>query len=166
MYFNVEINLIVVRKVIFMESGRARGFTLVELIIVIAILAILAGIAIPSFINANMAARGSKILADMNACESAVNIYYAKNGSFPADSETIVASYLAGWPKSPVGLALIKKHDNTDLILDVQTANYIYIKPADGSELDIRIGRITLGGMTIEELLTTSATNLTLVDED
>lgn len=41
------------------------GFTLVELIVVIAVLAVLAGIAIPRFMNANMAARGSKILADM-----------------------------------------------------------------------------------------------------
>ena len=52
-----------------------KGFTLVELVVVIAILGILAGLAIPRFVNANMAARGSKILADISACESAINIY-------------------------------------------------------------------------------------------
>ena len=145
---------------------RQEGFTLIELIVIIAILAVLAGIAIPRFMNANMTARGGKILADMNACESAVNTYYAKNGNFPTDSGAIVDSYLATWPKPPVGKALVKKHDNNDLILDVQATRYVYNKPATGSELDVRVGRVTLGGMTIEDILSTSATNLTLSDDD
>ena len=142
-----------------------KGFTLVELVVAIAILAILAGIAIPRFVNANMAARGSKILADMNACESAVNIYYTKTGNFPEDTDAVVATYLASWPKPPVGKALVKKYDNNELIIDVQATDYAYVKPV-GSELDIRVGRVTLGGMTIEQILSTSATNLTLVNED
>ena len=142
-----------------------RGFTLVELVVVIAILAVLAGVAIPRFVNSNMAARGSKIIADMNACESAINIYYAKTGEFPSDTEILVAAYLVSWPKPTVGNALVKKYDNNDLIIDVQSTDYAYVKPVD-SELDIRVGRVTLGGMTIEEILSTSATNLTLVDED
>ena len=148
-----------------MKNLRA-GFTLVELIVVIAVLGVLAGIAIPRFVNANMAARGSKILADMNACESAINIYYVKNGDYPSNTANLVSSYMANWPKPPLGSALVKKHDNNDLMLDVQATKYDYVKPRSGSELDIRVGRVTLGGMTIEEILSTSATNLTLVDED
>ena len=148
-----------------MKNLRA-GFTLVELVVVIAILGILAGLGIPSFVNANMAARGSKILADMNACESAINIYYVKNGDYPLNTTNLVSSYMANWPKPPLGSALVKKHDNNDLILDVQATNYAYVKPGSGSELDIRVGRVTLGGMTIEQILSTSATSLTLVDED
>ena len=148
-----------------MKNCRA-GFTLVELVVVIAILGILAGLAIPRFVNANMAARGSKILADMNACESAINIYYVKNGDYPSNTANLVSSYMASWPKPPIGSALVKKHDNNDLMLDVQATKYAYVKPRSGSELDISVGRVTLGGMTIEEILSTSATNLTLVDED
>ena len=145
--------------------NKKTGFTLVELIIVIAILAILAAIAIPRFVNANMSARGSKIIADMNACESAINIYYTKTGNFPEDIDTLVASYLASWPKPPIGSAIVNKHDNTDLIIDVQATNYSYVQPGSGSDLDIRIGRITLGGMTIEEILSTSEISLTLTDD-
>ncbi len=146
-----------------MKNLRA-GFTLVELLVVIAILGILAGLAIPRFVNANMSARGSKILADMNACESAVNIYYTKTGNFPEDIDTLVALYLASWPKPPIGSASVKKHDNNELILEVRATKYDYVKPGSGSELDMRVGRVTLGGMTIEEILSTSATSLTLVD--
>ena len=42
----------------------------------------------------------------------------------------------------------------------------LYIKPGSGSELDVRIGRVTLGGMTIEEILSTSEESLTLTDVD
>lgn len=143
---------------------KSNGFTLVELVFVIAILGVLAGIAIPRFINANMAARGSKILADINACESAVNTYYVKNGDFPGSSEVIAGSYLANWPKPPVGKAMVKKHDNNDLTIDVQATNYVYTKPADKEELSTRIGRITLGGKTMEDILTTSETSLILTD--
>ena len=143
---------------------RSKGFTLLELVVVIAILAVLAGVAVPRFVNANMAARGSKILADMNACESAINIYYTKNGIFPADSKTIVDSNLATWPKPPVGSALIKKHDNDELIVDVKATGYVYNVPETGSELDTRIGRVTLGGMTVEDLLSSSESSLTLTD--
>jgi len=148
-----------------MKNLRA-GFTLVELLVVIAILGILAGLAIPRFVNANMSARGSKILADMNACESAVNIYYTKTGNFPEDIDTLVALYLASWPKPPIGSALVKKHDNNDLTLDVQATNYAYVKPETGSELNTRVGRVTLGGMTIEEILSAPGESLILKDAD
>ena len=138
------------------------GFTLVELIVVIAVLAVLAGIAIPRFMNANMAARGSKILADMNACESAINIYYVKNGDYPLNTANLVSSYMANWPKPPAGNALVKKHDNNNLILDVQATKYVYTEPPTGTELDTRVGRITLGGMTIEDILSTSEDSLIL----
>ena len=143
-----------------------RGYTLIELVIVIAILAVLAGIAIPRVMNTNMAARGSKILADMNACEAAINIYYVRTGSFPADIDVLIPSYMAVWPKPFIGNATVKNYANNELLIDNKATSYIYNMPVSGSELDIRVGRVTLGGMTIKEILSTSDTSLTLVDED
>lgn len=145
-------------------NKRQNGFSIVELIVVISLLGILAAISFPHFKNANMLARGSKILADMNACESAVNIYYVRTGSFPADIDALIPSYMATRPKPPTGSSLIKKHDNNELIVDVKATGYIYSMPETGSELTTRIGRITLGGMTIDEILSTSESSLTLSD--
>ena len=142
------------------------GFTLVELIVVIAVLAVLAGIAIPRFMNANMSARGSKILADITACESAINIYYVRTGSFPADIDVLIPYYLAVWPKPPIGNATVQNHSNNRLLINNSATSYDYVKPGSGSELDVRIGRVTLGGMTIEEILSTSEESLTLTDVD
>ena len=49
-----------------------------ELVVVIAIIGILAGMAIPRFLDATASARGAKVVADMRTIQSAEVIYYAK----------------------------------------------------------------------------------------
>lgn len=57
-----------------------KGFTLVELVVVIAIIGILAGIAIPMYTDATATARGARIIADMRTLQSAYTMYVAKEG--------------------------------------------------------------------------------------
>lgn len=52
----------------------SKGFTLVELVVVIAIIGILAGIAIPYYTDAQATARGAKVVADMRTIQAA--LYY------------------------------------------------------------------------------------------
>lgn len=59
---------------------KIKGFTLIEIVILIAILGILAGIAIPRFTDANEAARGAKLLGDMRTIESMALVFAANNG--------------------------------------------------------------------------------------
>ena len=58
----------------------SKGFTLVELVIVIAIIGILAGIAIPYYTDAQATARGARIVADMTTIQEAYTVYLVKNG--------------------------------------------------------------------------------------
>ncbi len=61
-----------------------KGFTLIELMIVVAIIAILAAVAAPKFADQIKKAKDAKAIAVLGAARSATNIYYAdKDGVYP-----------------------------------------------------------------------------------
>lgn len=131
---------------------------MVELVVVIAILGILAGIAIPRFMSATETARGAKTVADLRTLESAAVMYYAKTGTVPkkGDLETGNAGFgttalVASWPVPASGKAIIKNNSNTELTWDIKATTY-----------DINNdGRPVIGtadaGKTIDDLLKATA---------
>ena len=56
-------------------TTKRAGFTLVEIMIVVAIIALLAAIAVPGFLRARKRSQASKILNDLRMIDSAVDQY-------------------------------------------------------------------------------------------
>ena len=90
------------------RKRKKRGFTLVELVIVIAILALLAAIALPKFVNSRQKARETAHNANVRVLKSAAITYLAdkgnpKNEVVWTDGAGESGEYIDKWPKNPLG---------------------------------------------------------------
>src|ERR1041384_6239825 len=65
------------------------GFTLVEIMIVVAIIALLAAIAVPGFLRARKRSQASKIINDLRLIDSAVDQYAIENAKKSGDTVTV-----------------------------------------------------------------------------
>lgn len=68
---------------------KTRGFTIIELLIVIVVIAILATIVIVSYNGAQIKAQQAKIDADLTNVRQLVENYFAQHGSYPATATSL-----------------------------------------------------------------------------
>ena len=78
-----------------MEKARRRnnkGFTLVELLVVIVVLAVLAAIVLPKFMNSSKRSKESALRSDLKLLRNAVDLFRTDTGLYPAQLSDLAAA--------------------------------------------------------------------------
>lgn len=82
---------------------RMRGFTLMELLLVLVLIALLASVAMPVVTSSVHRARESTLKENLFTMRKAIDDYYADNGGYPAELELLVQKrYLRKIPADPL----------------------------------------------------------------
>lgn len=71
-------------------KSKTAAFTLVELLVVVAIISLLAAIAIPNFLNAQIRAKVARAKADMRTLAEALEAYHVDQNSYPQAAAILI----------------------------------------------------------------------------
>ena len=97
-----------------------RGFTLLELLVVMTIVGILAAIAVPALRDSPQRAREAALREDLFTMRSVIDQYHGDKGAYPPDLQTLVSSgYLRKIPIDP----MTKSADSWVVALEEITAD-------------------------------------------
>ena len=82
---------------------RERGFTLIEMLIVMTLIITLAGLAAANYRTATRRAEEAALKADLFHMRDAMDQYYADKNKWPSDlTELVTAGYIRGVPVDPM----------------------------------------------------------------
>jgi prepilin-type N-terminal cleavage/methylation domain-containing protein len=110
---------------------RPRAFTLIELLIVVAIIAILAAIAVPNFLEAQVRAKVSRVKSDSRALIVAAEAYRVDNNDYPWPNDEFLARRDITWDArqarltSPIAYITSLLRDPFRSILEGHNPNHI-----------------------------------------
>lgn len=119
-----------------LRARRRAGFTLIEVMVVVAILAILAAVVVPRVMDEPAKARRAKVKQDIRAIESALDLYKLDNYRYPTTDQGLEA--LAERPGTGPEPNNYKEGGYLrELPTDPWGNPYQYLNPGEHSEVDI-----------------------------
>jgi len=89
-------------------AAAPRGFTLIELMVVVVIVSILLALIVPAIQRARIAANEARVVAEINQLGASIAAFKAKYGVEPPSQLTIYLTQ-AGWNGNPAAMALVKR---------------------------------------------------------
>ena len=119
---------------------KTRGFTLIEVMVVVVILSILAAIIVPKVMDRPDTARLVKAQSDIRAIESALNLYKLDNFDYPTTDEgleALVPKYIARLSNDPWGNPYLYLSPGLHGDMDVYTLGADGLQGGTGMNSDI-----------------------------
>ncbi|BCA80379.1 type II secretion system major pseudopilin GspG [Desulfuromonas sp. AOP6] len=113
-----------------------KGFTLIEIMVVVVILGILAGIVVPQLLDRPEEARRTKAAVQIKSIEEALALYKLDNGNFPSTEQGLAA--LAQKPAT--GLIPTRYREGgylKKIPQDPWNNNYVYLSPGTRGDYDL-----------------------------
>jgi general secretion pathway protein G len=124
------------RKVQAADLARYKGFSLIEIMVVVVILGILAAVVVPKVMSRPAEARVSKVKQDLRATESALKLYKLDNFAYPTTQQGLEA--LVEKPEGLTPGANWKADGYLDRIPeDPWGTPYVYLSPGLKAEFDL-----------------------------
>lgn len=119
---------------------KTRGFTLIEVMVVVVILSILAAIIVPKVMDRPDTARLVKVQSDIRALESALNLYKLDNFDYPSTEEgleALVPKYVARLSNDPWGNPYLYLSPGLHGDMDVYTLGADGLQGGTGINADV-----------------------------
>jgi len=121
-------------------KNKSKGFTIVELLIVIVVIGILATLVIVTFTGIQQKARDSKRKTDIGAVQAALESYYSSNNTYPTFADLNDSTWRTAHMKGFDANALQDPKSNSNQVVASMPASgyaYVYtVTPASCSDAD------------------------------